>query len=175
VDPEGANRARSGPATTTRVAPAALATGATAVAGRTALEDRPSADATVVAEPGGPDTVYTWVAATFVVELVGVRVVKPRDRRNALAPAARPVMLVPFATRTWIVEEPGTMVATVVVVELGVVAGGVVVLEEDCDAVTTRNGARVAEGNTSTPITTATATTPTPRSQPEGGGDPGGS
>ncbi len=84
-------------------------------------------------------------------------------------------MVVPFATRTWIVEDPGTMVATVVVVELGVVAGGAVVVAEDCAAVVTCNGARVAEGNTSTPMTTATATTPTPRSQPEGASGPDGS
>ena len=82
-------------------------------------------------------------------------------------------MVVALATRTWMVEDPGTMVATVVVVELGAVVGGDVVLVEDSDAVATPNGARVAEGRTSTPITTATATTPTPRSQPEGGGDPG--
>jgi hypothetical protein len=60
---------------TTMVAPAALATGATAVAGWTALEGSPSEDATVVAEPWGPDSVYTRVAVTFVVALVGVRAV----------------------------------------------------------------------------------------------------
>jgi hypothetical protein len=42
-----------------------------------------------------------------------------------------------------------------------------------CEAVDTFNGARVAEGISSAPITTATTTTPTPRRTPEGGADPG--
>ena len=145
-----------------------LATGGTACRGSTVLNDNPSTLATVEAEPWGPDTVYTWVAATFVVAFVGVRVLKPRDRRYVVVPAARPVTLVPFTTRTWTVDEPGTMVGTVVVVVLGVVLGGVVVLELDAAAVVTPRGARVPEGINNTPMTTATATTPTPRASPKG-------
>ncbi len=55
VDP-GANRARSGPVTTTTLAPAVLCTGATAVVGWMVLEVNPRAFATVVAELDGPDT-----------------------------------------------------------------------------------------------------------------------
>ena len=72
-------------------------------------------------------------------------------------------------------EAPGTMVATVVVVEFAAVVGGDVEVGVDCDAVVTSNGARVADGNSSTPMTTATTTTPTPRSQPEGAGELGSS
>lgn len=80
-------------------------------------------------------------------------------------PAARAVMLVPLATRTWIDEAPGTMVASEVVVEpaLGAVVGGVDGGGVDADAVFTSSGARVAEGSSSTPMMTATITTPTPR------------
>ncbi len=59
------------------------------------------------------------------------------------------------------------MVATVVVVEFAAVVGGDVDGGLAADAVVTSNGARVADGNSSTPMTTATTTTPTPRNQPE--------
>ncbi len=96
----GANRARSGPAMTTTLAPAVLGTGAAAPAGWTALLGNPSALSSVVAELGATDTAYTRVAVTLVVAFVGVRVENPRDRRYVLVPAARAVMLVPLATST---------------------------------------------------------------------------
>jgi hypothetical protein len=80
VDP-GAKRARSGPVTTTTLAPAVDRTGATAVVGWMVLAVNPSALVTVVAELDGPDSAYTWVPVTFVVEFVAGRVRNPRDLR----------------------------------------------------------------------------------------------
>jgi hypothetical protein len=88
-------------------------------------------------------------------------------------------MLVPLTTRTWIDDAPGTIVACVVVVvrDLGAVVEGdvVVVVGVVWLALTTFNGARVAEGISSAPMTTATTTTPAPRRNPEGADDPDGS
>ena len=86
-------------------------------------------------------------------------------------------MLVPLATRTWIVDGAGHDGRR----RRGrgarlVRGGGAVVVGVDWRRrVATCNGARVADGMSRTPMTTATTTTPTPRSKPEGGGDPGGS
>lgn len=81
VDPDGANRARSGPVITTTLAPAVLCTGATALEGWIVLAGKPSASITDVAELDGPDTAYTWVPVTLVVEFVAAKVRKPRDLR----------------------------------------------------------------------------------------------
>src|ERR1700722_6798886 len=86
-------------------------------------------------------------------------------------------MLVPFTTRTWIDEAPGTIVANVVVVVPGF---GTVVVGDDAGgvlwlAVATFNGARVPDGMSRAPMITATTTTPTPRRKPDGAGYPGAS
>lgn len=172
----------SGPTTTTTVAPASDDTGTGMELGSTLAAESPRAWATSVAALTAPPTGYTWVADTVVNALDGFNVGNPLPVKKAATDAAAPLVLVPLATSTWMVDG-GMLVATVLVGRVVVVEDRTVVLGPDPgvlgdvvgdvpdppDALEPAGAtaARVAEGMSSAPSTTAAMTSTHPRTTPE--------